>query len=413
MQKHSVDLNQLKQLIKEFNDYFESLNKCFVNREHVIQLMKFAVAQRQHLLVFGAPGTTKTAISDLAMSGIEGANKFYLELSMFMTEDAVFGPYDPKKMREDGVLIHRTENMLPESNFARLGEFLDPNMALLRSLLGVLNERQLKRGRQILTVPLYTVYCDTNKDPYQVLKNSPYLWAVLDRILFMTKVDYISDYKDMTEMITRFQTGQTVSLDKKVSLSVIDQISELIVIPPSLIRNQFIYQALGQAFIEYREKRKQAMANNGENVILPDISDRRFAQATQMCEVSAVLNGRLECQPEDMKDIYYAIGTTDWEKEIWLEIYEQKVEYVKELMSQQVDHAQLVALVSVEKELENINKNDPEETLHTLAVIKGQLEPIIPENDQVNEKKQLLIDKLNALVDEATTNLKEKIGLSS
>ncbi len=411
MQKRDVDMRRLKSIVSRYNDFFESLKDAFVARERVIELMKYALAQRHHVLVFGPPGTSKTAISDLIMAHIRKAKTFQVELSMFMTEDAVFGPYDPKRMREEGLLVHNTENMLPEANFARLGEFLDPNMALLRALLGVLNERQLRRGRQILDIPLYTVYCDTNKDPYEVLKSSPYLWAVLDRILFMTKVEYIDSAENMSEMLRRFQTGQTTRLSKDLTLDMIDYISELVVIPPSLITNQLIYVKLGEAFIEYRQRRRE-MIEGGEKAILPEISDRRFANATQMLEVSAVLNGRVECIPEDMEKVYFAIGTSDWERNLWLEIYEEKKEELKELMSQQVDHAQIVALEAIEKEIEQVDvESDPEEALHTLAVIKNHLDPIRPENEMVEEKRDLLVQQLNSLVDVATEKLKDKLSL--
>ena len=419
MSKRKVTLHELRGLVANYNVFFESLKEAFVNRERIIDLMKYATAQRHHLLVFGPPGTSKTAISDMAMAGITGAKTFQIELSMFMTEDNVFGPYDPKKMREDGLLFHNTENMLPEANVARFGEFLDPNMALLRSLLGVLNERQLRRGRQILKIPLYTVYCDTNKDPYEILKNSPYLWAVLDRILFMAKVNYISTSEDMSEMCRRFQTGQTTRLKKTLSLETIDRISELIVMPPSLITNQLMYLKMGEAFMDYRRQRKQQIESNGKDVILPEISDRRFANATQMCEVNAVLNGRMECIPEDMESIHFAIGTTDWEKELWLNIYNQRKEELKELMSQQVDHAQMVALEAIEKEIDNIDLNSMndvdklQEAMHSLSVIKQQLDPIRPENDDVDKKKDEWANKINSIANTTTEALKEQLSLSA
>src|SRR3989338_8758468 len=123
-----LSLTQLQNAVDTYNEYFNALRTCFVGREHVIEVLRYAMAQRQHVLIVGPQGTSKTAISDVAFAGITDSEKFHVELSMFMGEDAIFGPYDVKKMREEGKLEHRIEGMLPTANVARIGEVLDGNM---------------------------------------------------------------------------------------------------------------------------------------------------------------------------------------------------------------------------------------------------------------------------------------------
>src|SRR3989338_7280882 len=162
--------------------------------------------QRQHLLAFGKPGTAKTAVCDRAFEGIENAEKFRIELAMSILDDAIFGPYNVKKLREEGILEHNIDGMLPRADLARLG--------------GVL---------------------DTNKDPGEFLAKNAHAWAVLDRLLFMTEVHYLDDPKDITEMVLRFQSGKVGSVTTTIKLEMIHRLSELVVFPPSLIRDQLLF----------------------------------------------------------------------------------------------------------------------------------------------------------------------------
>jgi len=392
---HRLTLPELQDAAKRYNAYFDALKACFVGRDHIIDVLRFAMAQRQHVLIFGPPGTAKTALCDVAFSGITGAEKFRAELSMYMGEDALFGPYDTKRMREDGVLEHRVEGMLPQAHLARIGEFLDGSMPTLRALLGALNEREMRRGRQILQLPLLTVYCDTNKNPAEVLKKDPYLWAVLDRILFISNLGFLESEDDMTEMLRRFQSGRTAKVKETLPLELINSLTEPVVCPPSLITDQLVYIKLGQAFVEYREQRQQAIKSNSiPDAVLPMISDRRFALASQMLEVAAVLNGRFQIEPQDMELCYHVLGTTAQEKQLWLDICRVKIQEIEAEKSQQLDHSQVVAIEAIIQQAELINGDDLPLAGDTIRTLEHQLEGIIPAEQAVEERKQQAARKL-------------------
>lgn len=390
-----VNLTELKALSSDFNAYFDALSNCFVGRENIIRLLKLAMAQRQHILIFGPPGTAKTALCDVALAGITGAEKFMVELSAYLTEDAFFGPFDAKKMREEGVMEHRTEGMLPRADFARIGEFLDGNMASLRALLSSLNERRLRRGRQIIDMPLLTVYCDTNQDPGVFLQKNGNAWAILDRILYMSYLGYLDTSEEVTEMIKRFQSGATTKAGRTISLDLIHRLSEVIVYPPSLITDQVMLMKLGQAFTEYREQRKDMIKDGKVKVVLPDISDRRICLASDLVEVSAVLDGRIVTVPEDMRLVQYAVGTTPEELELWREIIDRKIEEIAEEKKQRLEAAQSVALEAIDQQIQKIDlDNDTKEVANTLRVLATQLDNIAPDNDGIDERKQALLEKL-------------------
>lgn len=397
-----------------YNQFFDDLKKCFVGRDRVIDNLRFAMVQKQHLLTFGPPGTSKTAIFDVLYSGLTEANGFHAELSMFMTEDALFGPYNPKKMREEGVLEHNVSGMLPEANVARLGEFLDANMPLLRSTLSALNERRMVRGRQNLSIPLITAYCDTNTNPGTFLERHPEAWAVLDRFLFMAYVDYLSDPAEITEMLLRFQGGNVTNLSGRLSINLINELSRLTLEPPSIIKSELIFRKLAQGMQEYRIQRRAAISGDKlPGIILPEISDRRLCWASQVAEVNAILNGREEVVAEDIVALKQVLGTTAAEEEMWVKIAAKIIEEVKEEQKMQLDHAQYIALEGLIKELDQIDPSAAADITalkqlgENLMSLKRQVEIIVPENDQVASLSKrasgIITDKTSAIRGHAAT----------
>lgn len=402
--------DELKEAVAEYNGFFDALKKCFVGRDNVIDILRTALIQKQHILIFGSPGTSKTAIFDVMYSGIVDGNGFHTELSMFMTDDALYGPYNPKKMREEGVLEHNVHGMLPEANLARLGEFLDANMPLLRSTLSVLNEKRLKRGTQDISIPLITAYCDTNTSPRDFLAFHPEAEAVFDRFLYITNVGYLQSEEEISEMLNRFQTGKVNRLSKKLSIHLINRLSRLILQPPTIIKNQIIFIKLAKALLEYRLERRNLFDKKDVNLILPDISDRRFCWASQVAEVNAILNGRDEVIPEDILSLSPALGTTKEEEDIWKNIAEKIVGEIYLEMKMQIENAQYIALDGLMKELEGISGEDITEISELqkegamLKGIKQQLDTILPENDLVAERKK----EINKIYLEKISILKEK-----
>lgn len=403
------NMGQLQLAVDQFRRYFDALAGCFVDREHIIHIMKYALAMHQHVLVFGPPGTAKTAVSDMVFSGITGAENFVVELSMYMTEDAIFGPLDPKRMREDGVLWHRTEGMLPEAHIARLGEFLDANMPTLRTLLGALHERRFRRGGQIVEMPLLTVYCDTNVNPHVYLERNPNAWAVIDRLLFISSVGFLKEPEQMAEMIERYQYGHTTAISERLDLEVIRDLSDLIVQPPSVLRDKLTIMKLGEAFIEYRNERKKRISDGKfSDVILPDITDRRFALATQLAEAEAVFSYRFNTEPSDILAIGHGIGTTEGELELWKKIAEEKVKEIEDEKRQQLDHAQLIALEALKDDLVRVRddaSSDTDTIVSGLDDLRLRLETIIPEDDTVTVRK----DEVQSLMNEVRRAVAQRV----
>ncbi|MBI3572038.1 AAA family ATPase [Candidatus Kaiserbacteria bacterium] len=396
---------QIAAMAKEYKAWMDQFDDMFVGRGNLLKLMRYALLMRQHILVFGPPGTSKTQLCDQVFAGIIGAPKFATELTAFMTEDGIFGPYNVKLLREQGILERNVSGMLPQAEFARLGELLDANPQTLRSTLGILNERRMMRGTQQINAPLFTVYCDTNKDPADYIRRNPDAFAVLDRLLFIAQVGYLKDQKEISEMVKRHQQGRTKILSRTISANIIEKLSSFIVLPPGLITDPTIIDTFGRAVEEYREARRKMSDEEKKAFILPDISDRRICLASQLLEVEAILNGRVEAKVEDVLAAVIVICMSEAEHKLWEPIAGEHIEEHKRNAAAQTTTSQGLAIKGLCTQLEQqvisaLAGTPLSEIGHTFQVLAEQLSLISPKDPQVQK-----------LYDEAKTKFAGALGL--
>ena len=160
----------------------ERLKKQFVGRAEVIDLIALAVVAGEHLFLFGPPGTAKSALIRAFATAVEGRYFEYL-LTRFSEPNEVFGPIDLVKLRE-GTVATVTSGMLPEAEFVFLDELFNANSAILNNLLTVLNERLYRRGREVVRLPLLSLFSASNHLP-----EDEALAALFDRFLLRCKVE--------------------------------------------------------------------------------------------------------------------------------------------------------------------------------------------------------------------------------
>jgi MoxR-like ATPase len=160
----------------------DRLKRQFVGREEVIDLIALAVVAGEHLFLFGPPGTAKSALIRAFATAVEGHYFEYL-LTRFSEPNEVFGPIDLVKLRE-GTVATVTSGMLPEAEFAFLDELFNANSAILNNLLTVLNERLYRRGREVIRLPLLSLFSASNHLP-----EDDALAALFDRFLLRCRVE--------------------------------------------------------------------------------------------------------------------------------------------------------------------------------------------------------------------------------
>src|SRR6478672_12049884 len=165
-------------------DVLEPMKRDFVGKDEIIDLLGVCLMGGENLFLFGPPGTAKTALVHNLAARLEGRTFDYL-LTRFTEPNELFGPFDIRKLR-DGELLTNTEGMLPEASLVFLDELLNANSAILNSLLGVLNERVFRRGRERRDLPALVVIGASNRLP-----EDDALGALFDRFLLRVTCDNV------------------------------------------------------------------------------------------------------------------------------------------------------------------------------------------------------------------------------
>lgn len=293
--------------------YFNAVNVRFVGRTEVLDRLMFAFVLREHVLITGTHGTAKSALTDTVFGNIEGAGDWGMDLTRFTTETHLFGAYDVREMEQTGRLVHMTEGSLAEANFAKLGEFFDADDALLRTTLGVLNERRVARGPQRITFPLVTCSADTNFSVADIPHRGKALAAVLDRFLFHVRVSNVMEQRGRMAMLDMSLDHVDREPLPPLSLSDIVLVSGVIK-SMNLVTDLYVkeaYQAMTYAYCVARVKKKGGIDVGGreysdlteaEQAVVDEhwVSDRRFIKAAQIMEANAILRGKRAATFEDL-----------------------------------------------------------------------------------------------------------------
>ena len=163
--------------IDKVNEIRNYLTATFKERDEVVDGLLTALVARVHILMIGAPGTAKSAIT-VALSGlIDGFDYFQWLLTKFSTPEEIFGPYDLAKLKS-GLYERITFGKLPVAHMAYLDEIFKANSAILNALLTVINERVFYNGTRQDISPLMTLVGTSNEYPQE-----EELQAVFDRFM--------------------------------------------------------------------------------------------------------------------------------------------------------------------------------------------------------------------------------------
>src|SRR5215467_1501841 len=157
-----------------------------VERETLVELIVLAAVAQEHILVIGPPGTAKSVAVHRVSQAIGGRYFEYL-LGRFTEPNEIFGPVDLRKLKE-GVVETQISGMLPEAEIAFLDEIFQGSTAILNTLLGILNEREFRRGHTRIHCPLRVCVGASN-----ALPEDESLAAFADRFLVRIFVEPIAD----------------------------------------------------------------------------------------------------------------------------------------------------------------------------------------------------------------------------
>jgi len=284
------------------SDVLQPMKSVFVGKDEIIDLMGVCLVAGENLFLHGPPGTAKSALVKELAQRIEGRVFDYL-LTRFSEPNEIFGPFDIGKLR-DGELVTNTEGMLPEATFVFLDELLNANSAILNSLLGVLNERIFRRGRESRPVPALMFVGASNHLP-----EDDALGALFDRFLMRVRCENVVR-EQMHEVLEAGWTYELKQTARHHSFTT-DEVRTLQSMLPAIDLAD-----VRAMYVELVHRLRHAGIA---------VSDRRAVKLQRLIAASAILSGRLQANETDLWILRY-IWDTEEQQEVLREIVQDFVD---------------------------------------------------------------------------------------
>lgn len=255
-----------------------------VDREQLAELMILAAVAQEHLLVIGPPGTAKSAVVRRVARSLGGQYFEYL-LGRFTEPSELFGPVNLSKLR-DGLVETDTAGMLPEAEIAFLDEVFLGSTAILNTLLGLLNERQFRRGHTRIDSPLRICVGAAN-----ALPEDEGLAAFADRFLLHVFVEPVPDNR-LEDLLAGGWAASQHQVTVMADLASLDVLNRAV----PQVDMEGVRLALAQAIRLLRQAKVH-------------LSDRRIVKAQRLIAAAAVLAGREAATRADLWPLLYVIPT--------------------------------------------------------------------------------------------------------
>ena len=267
-----------------FNKLYVYLSSLAPGRQTEAKLLLLSLIAKHHVVFIGPPGTGKSFIIK-KLTKIFSVPYFETQIHPAMKPSELFGMYDPKIAREEGKLVLRTENKLPEAKIAFLDEIFEDAPALHSALLTVLNERTFSDSRGVIKMPLWTVMGASNQPPEKK--------SFFDRFLFIHFNDYLTPelWDDYLRSYWNAHKKNTNTKEPSLDFSVIEQ------------AHKYLWNVDVLSSIETLKEIFMQLRDHGVRV-----SDRRMGRTLIALAASAVFHGRLTTKVEDFEVLKYVLA---------------------------------------------------------------------------------------------------------
>ena len=293
----------------DYSNLFTSKALGLVDRDREAKQLMYALFTKEHMLMMGPAGTGKSLFATNAFSSIDNSKLFSIHLTKQTTEEYVFGPLNIVELKK-GNLVHNTKDSILDANFAFLDEFFDASDVLLRSLLGVLNERKWMKGQQQKTAKLHTAILTSNYQRENEVTN-----AILDRIIFKTEINPITAKTKRIRVLNDFIKQPNFKPTKVLSLAKLEAFTTLVEDPNSVKFPADVLEAYDILLQEFMKETKKY------------ISQRTANKALKVLKVSALLDNRDKVIYDDLEELRYVFCVLNKriEEELFDSVYEKYI----------------------------------------------------------------------------------------
>jgi MoxR-like ATPase len=360
----------------------EELKQRFLERNELIDGALAALLCSQHVLIVGPPGTAKSMLADEICRRIEGANYFQWLLTRFSTPEELFGAVSLKALEQDDYR-RVTSHKLPEAHIAFLDEIFKANSSILNAILTLINERIFHNGKEIVRVPLLTLFGASNELP-----EDDELLALYDRFLLRFVVSYIAEDFRFLRMLESPPPAERTTMSLAELEEMQRQVRELPV-PGHVLRSiADIRRELGK-----------------KNIVA---SDRRYRQCLSVLQAHAYLAGAASVSEADLFFLEHALWRDPGEQaEVRATIRELLLGYeeeVKELLYQsreirdyalrpwESQEMRAQALIEVHTKLRNILAK-VEQIAEKARRLGRPTERVVAAKEEIEEIQQRMLEK--------------------
>jgi len=298
---------KLKSISHTITECIRYVAKHVIGREEVVRQTFIALLTGEHQLLISRTGMAKSLLARQIFACFEGATVFEKQLTKDTMPENLFGAYDIEAMKK-GKMIHNVEGSVVLSHFAFLDEIFDANDMLLRSLLSLLNEKQLINGEQIVNSTLYSAIAAAN-----YIRYTEVLEAVIDRFLYKS---FLPENKDLyfqysIDQIYQQQFGKVAVPQRRLSLGELAHAKKVIQSNQIAVPGYVLFLK-NYILKKYIEETRATHSDRKDFTI----SDRKSVKMQDTLRALAFLDGREEVGDQDLDGLYLSVCTLGRDDEI-------------------------------------------------------------------------------------------------
>jgi MoxR-like ATPase len=262
-----------------------------IGRDREVFLMDLAYVSASNALFVSEPGTAKTTMARMwAQSiGAKGSDFFAIQLASDTMREQLFGPWDIKALKEDNILKHVVDGMLPQATVAFIDEIFKAAKQVRDMLLTYFQDKQF-RNPNLVRGNTRCILAASNEIPEG--RDSETSSAFWDRFMIRHIMDPVPGVmrRQVREFArNRHAKGGAVSVPNR-------DLSDAVAMCPNVRMTDEVSEMYDQIAETLEINRIH-------------ISDRRYAEAERIVQASAALDGRVATQREDLEVLQYCFWT--------------------------------------------------------------------------------------------------------
>lgn len=295
---------------KKVETILNTLKEGVYERDNEINLIMLAMLSGKSIFLYGEPGTAKSMIARRVSYAFKDSSFFSYLMQKFSTPEEIFGPYSIKELREDK-LVRKTENYLPEADFAFLDEIWKSSPAILNTLLTIINEKIFRNGDEDIHVPLKGLVTASNEFPSQ----NQGLEALYDRMIFRCNVEYVKERDNFQKLITE-KPADNIKISNPITKDDL-----------AATAKELYNVKVGDNILDiiHAVRVNIDTYNKEQEDICLSVSDRRWQKIMEVIRISAYISGRNEVIPSDLLLLKHSLWNNLEEKDAINDIIDESI----------------------------------------------------------------------------------------